>query len=448
MTTATRQAEAPAALRIAIPMRLEPLLYGAICLAVFAGFQGGRYYLANRLQELGIACALLLFAVGAWRALFRLSRSEWTRWVMAPVCLIGGIMVISATVFTLNFKGNLLYSVFSAREFLLAFMGPGIYLLCRCGLPQANVERCLWVTFVALMINYLFFYFTMDLRAAFFSRDHTISNLVTYDAWRGFRLKPPLFAIMIVLLGSLVLLRQAQGTLMRLGALLTIGLAAWIWSIVLFRSTLAAMLLSVLLYPLFLSSRKRVPVIVVLVPLGLIAAPIIASLALENFLGADGGSIRAKAFAQAFAHIPNHPILGAGEDSAYGDSYQDIVAPYFFPSDLGLIGVTYKYGVAGVALYLFMHGKIWLRSWRANIAQGEHAGRSNPLIWGFLIFFTAQTFNLALNPGLAYAQGITAGTLALALASLVLATYRADSRSKLQTAAHSETQGGSIALEP
>jgi hypothetical protein len=423
--TATPVAISPTA-RMAVPMRLEPIIYGVICLAVFAGFQGGRYYLANRLQELGIACALLLFAIGAWRALFRLSRGEWMRWVMAPICLIGGIMLISAAVFTLNFDGRLLYSVFSAREFLLAFMGPGIYLLCRCGLPRENVERCLWITFVALMINYLFFYFTMDLRAAFFSSDHTISNLVTYDAWRGFRLKPPLFAIMIALLGSLVLLRQAQGAVLYLGALLTIALAAWIWSIVLFRSTLATMLLSVLLYPLFLSSRNRVPVIVVLIPLALIAAPIVGSLALENFLGADGGSIRAKAFAQAFAHIPNHPILGAGEDSAYGDSYQDIVAPYFFPSDLGLVGVTYKYGFAGVMLYLFMHGKIWLRSWQANIALRERTGRCNPLIWGFLIFFTAQTFNLALNPGLAYAQGITAGSLALALASLVLVPSQDD----------------------
>ena len=37
-----------------------------------------------------------------------------------------------------------------------------------------------------------------------------------------------------------------------------------------------------------------------------------------------------------------------------------------------------------------------------------------------LIFITAQTFNLMLNPGLAYAQGITAGSLALSLASLHL----------------------------
>lgn len=416
MTTQPSQSDA----RLALPLRLEPLVYGAICLAVFAGFQGGRYYLANRLQELGIACALALFIMGAWRGLFRLRQAEWQRWVVTPIALIGGIMVISATVFSLNFEGRLLFSIFSAREFLLAFMGPGIYLLCRCGLSREAVERCLWFSFVALMINYLFFYFTMDLRAAFFSSDHTISNLVTYDAWRGFRLKPPLFAIMIALLGSLALLRETRGAGRRLGALAIITLATWIWSIVLFRSTLATMVLSIFLYPVFLASRNRVPLVVVLIPLGLIAAPIVGSLALDNFLGADGGSIRAKAFAQAFAHIPNHPILGAGEDSAYGESYQDIVAPYFFPSDLGLVGVTYKYGIAGVALYLFMHGKIWVRLWQANIAVREHEGRGNPLIWGFLIFFTAQTFNLALNPGLAYAQGITAGSLALALASLTL----------------------------
>lgn len=410
--------------RHTLSLRLEPWLYVALCLAVFAGFQGGRYYLANRLQELGIACALLLFAVGAWRALFRLDQREWLRWTGLPVLLIGGIMGISALVFTLNYEGRFFYSVFSAREFLLAFLGPGIYLLCRCGLPREAVRRCLWISFVALMLNYLFFYFTMDLRAAFFSSDHTVSNLVTYDEWRGFRLKPPLFAIMVALLSSLALLRSASSAWVRGGALLTIGLAAWIWSIVLFRSTLATMLLSVLLYPLFLSHRNRVSLIVVLVPLGLIAAPIVASLAVENFLGADGGSIRAKAFAQAFAHMPRHPLFGAGEDSAYGDSYQDIVAPYFFPSDLGLVGVTYKYGIAGVLLYLFMHGRIWLRLWQANIAVRETTGAGSPLLWGFLVFMTAQTFNLALNPGLAYAQGITAGTLAMALACLAITDTR------------------------
>jgi hypothetical protein len=405
---------APGALRIS----LNPLLLGALFLALFAGCQGGRYYMANRLQELGIAAALLLFLVGCWQAMFSLNRREWVNWVLSPLLLIGGIMGISSLMFILNYSGNFLFSVFSAREFLLAFIGPGLYLLCRCGLPLQQVERTVWLALFALMLNYLFFYFTMDLRAAFFSSDHTVSNLVTYDAWRGFRLKPPLFAIMVALLGAFMLLLQQRGRIIKLAALASISLAAYIWSIVLFRSTLATMLLSVMLYPILLSNRNRIKLALVITPLALIALPLTASMAIAHFMDADGGSIRAKAFVKAAEHILTHPLLGAGEDSAYGQSYQDIVAKYFFPSDLGLVGVTYKYGVIGVTLYLFMHGKVWIRLWSANIACRARDGRVNPLLWGFFLFMTAQTFNLALNPGLAYAQGITLGSLALALASL------------------------------
>ncbi|MFK8040889.1 hypothetical protein [Congregibacter sp.] len=399
-------------------LSLNPVIYAAIFMATFAGCQGGRYYMSNRLQELGIACALLLFVMGVWQGLFRLQHIEWKRWVLSPIMLLGGIMGISSVVFVLNYSGSVLYSVFSAREFLLAFAGPGIYLLVRCGLPLPQVERTIWFALFALMVNYLIFYFTMDLRAAFFSSDHTVSNLVTYDAWRGFRLKPPLFAIMVALLGSLALIFQSRGGAIKTAAVASVALAVFIWSIVLFRSTLATMILSVMLYPILISHRNRLKLIVVMAPLAILVVPVIGSMAVENFMQADGGSIRAKAFLKAIEHIAMHPILGAGEDSAYGLSYQDIVAKYFFPSDLGLIGVTYKYGIVGVILYLTMHGKIWLRLWAANMDCRDTDGRINPLLWGMLIFMTAQTFNLALNPGLAYAQGITLGSLALSLASL------------------------------
>lgn len=402
----------------ALRVRLFPVMQGLIFLALFAGCQGGRYYLANRLQELGIASALVLFGLGAWQAFFVLSTAEWKRWVMMPCILIFGIMLTSSVVFTANYNGNVLYSFFSAREFMLAFVGPAIYLLVRNGLPIASVERVIWAVLIALMINYLFFYSTMDLRAAFFSSDHTISNLVTYDEWRGFRLKPPLFAVMAALSAAIMLVLQAKGLKPVVGALIALGLAVFIWSIVMFRSTLATLLLSMIIYPLFLCARNRLHLVIVCVPLGLIALPIVSHFALGAFLGADGGSIRAKAFSLAFEHIPQHFLLGAGEDSAYGDSYQDLVAKYFFPSDLGLVGTFYKYGLIGTILYLTMHVKIWRRLWQANIAYRSNYGRHNPLLWGFLIFMTAQSFNLALNPGLAYAQGITLGALALALASL------------------------------
>ena len=411
--------------RPVLALGLRPIVMALVFMALFAGCQGGRYYLANRLQELGIASALALFALGLWQGMFRLSRDEWLCWVRRPVLLIFGIMLVSSVVFTLNYEGNVLYSFFSAREFMLAFAGPGIYLLCRCGFPLASVERVVWAALVALMVNYLFFYFTMDLRAAFFSPDHTVSNLVTYDEWRGFRLKPPLFAIMVGLLGALMLLMQSRRPLTATAALLVVGLAAFIWSIVMFRSTLATMILSMLLYPVFLARRNRLHLIVVMIPLAMVLIPVVAQLALNHFLQADGGNIRAKAFMLAFEHIPRHFLLGAGEDSAYGDSYQDLVAFYFYPSDLGLVGTFYKYGLVGTCLYLFMHGKIWRALWRANLVHTETCGRHNALLWGLLIFFTAQTFNLALNPGLAYAQGITLGSFALALAHLNLVSGKA-----------------------
>lgn len=390
-----------------------------VFIAVFAGFQGGRYYFANRLQELGIAASLCLFCAGSWRAAFHIDYAEWRRWFFRPILLIGGIMGVSALVFVLNYSGKLLNSFFSAREFMLAFLGPGIYLLCRCGLPVASVKRVIWAALIALMLNYLFFYNTMDLREAFFSADHTVSNLVTYDEWRGFRLKPPLFALMIALVGGLLMMLQARKFSHVLLALLTISLGSYIWSIVLFRATLATMLMSIALYPLFMRTAGQAKLALVMLPLVLIALPAASGLAIDHFLNADGGEVRAKAFAKALEHIPRHPIFGAGEDSAYGDSYQKIVAPYFYPSDLGMVGTTYKYGFVGLALYLFMHGKIWVSLWRANRATRAQAGRLDPLLWGLLIFMSAQTFNLMLNPGLAYAQGITVGTLAMGLSGLV-----------------------------
>jgi hypothetical protein len=403
-----------------LALNLRWIILGLVFLALFAGFQGGRYYLANRLQELGIASALALFMLGTWRGLFLLPVSEWRRWVLGPMLLVGGIMLVSASVFSLQYDGRFLYSFFSAREFLLAFLGPGLYLLCRTGLPVDDVRKVVWFTVFALMVNYLWFYMTMDLSAAFFSTDHTVSNLVTYDQWRGFRLKPPLFAIMVGLLGALMMVLQARGFRYFVFALVVLALAGYIWSIVQFRATLATILLALLVYPIFLRRVSRLKMLLVLSPLMIISLPVAADHALQTFLLAEGGGIRARAFMAAFNYLESHWLFGAGEDSAYGDSYQDIVAPYFFPSDIGLVGTAFKYGIIGLILYLWMHGKIGFALWRANISFRDRMGFHDPLLWALLLFMTAQTFNLVLNPGLAYAQGITLGTLALALARLEL----------------------------
>jgi len=140
----------------------------------------------------------------------------------------------------------------------------------------------------------------------------------------------------------------------------------------------------------------------------------------DVFLGSDGGGLRKKSFEMAFEHIPRHFLLGAGEDNAYGATYQDIVGPYFYPDDIGLIGTLYKYGAVGAFLYLYMHFKIWSRLWAANIRYNQTHGQINPQLWAIFIWLTAMALNLVLNPGLAYAQGITLASIGFALASLHL----------------------------
>jgi hypothetical protein len=402
------------------PLNLQSVICVFIFLAIFAGCQGGRYYMANRLQELGIFSALALMVLGTWRGFFQLDMATLKAWVFKPMYLVFGTMIISSLAFYANYGGNALYSFFSAREFMLAFMGPGVYLLCRTGLPIAVFERTVSFALIALMLNYLVFYFTLDLKSLFFSTDHTLSNLVTYDDWRGFRLKPPLFAIMVGLMAALIGVGQSRSILSWVVSLSVISIAVYIWSIVMFRSTLATMALAMCLYPVVFASRNRIPLVVVLSPLIILGLPVGFELMLDVFLGSDGGSLRKKAFELAFEQIPGHFFFGAGEDNAYGISYQDIVAPYFYPDDIGLVGTLYKYGAVGAFLYLYMHFKIWSRLWAANIQFTRNHGHLNPLLWGIFMWLTAMAFNLVLNPGLAYAQGITLASIGFALASLHL----------------------------
>jgi hypothetical protein len=413
----TVDGSAPAGYR---PLDIQPLICVLLFLAIFAGCGGGRYYMANRLQELGIFSALALMVLGTWRSLFQLDMDAWKAWVFKPLFLVFGIMGISSLAFYTNYGGNPLYSFFSAREFMLAFMGPGIYLLCKTGFPLNVVDKTVRFALIALMVNYLFFYFTLDLKSLFFSTDHTLSNLVTYDDWRGFRLKPPLFAIMVGLMAAVIGVGQSRRLLSLTISLSIMGIAIYIWSIVMFRSTLATMILAMCLYPVVFASKNRIPLVIVLSPLIILCLPVGFELMLDVFLGSDGGSLRKKAFLLAFEQIPGHFLFGAGEDNAYGATYQDIVAPYFYPDDIGFIGTMYKYGIVGAFLYLYMHFKIWSRLWAANIRFNQVHGYLNPQLWAIFMWLTAMAFNLVLNPGLAYAQGITIASIGFALASLHL----------------------------
>jgi O-antigen ligase len=181
---------------------------------------------------------------------------------------------------------------------------------------------------------------------------------------------------------------------------------------------LATMVIALIIYPLFFHRPKNIQLLIVLTPLALIIAPMLASIIYDNFINANGGSIRISAFNTALRHLPDIFMVGAGEDSAYGSSYQMLFGANFYPSDLGLIGLTFKYGLIGLILYLYLHSLVIVELCKAHWKNAADNSNEASLIWAFLIFFLALTFSLLINAGLANVQGITLGSCALALAKV------------------------------
>ena len=170
---------------------LSSLVLVALSFAIFAGLGGGKFFMHNRIQELGIAVILGLFLLAFYLSAFRLSSGQWFLWVSTCLSFVVFIMVFWSMIFSFKANQSFLPSLLASREFLLLLIAPAIYLLYRSGLQLDKIGYALVAGLVLAAFSYLFFYFTLDLKAAYFSDDQFTHHLVTFDEERGFRLKPP-----------------------------------------------------------------------------------------------------------------------------------------------------------------------------------------------------------------------------------------------------------------
>ena len=63
-------------------------------LIFYVGFQAGRYYLENRIQELGFVVVLTLFSFGAIKLAMQRADVKWSIWFWITPLLISYPMVI------------------------------------------------------------------------------------------------------------------------------------------------------------------------------------------------------------------------------------------------------------------------------------------------------------------------------------------------------------------
>ncbi|MCF8004777.1 MAG: hypothetical protein K9L32_11370 [Chromatiaceae bacterium] len=385
-----------------------------VILIFFAGYQGGKYFLNNRFQELGLALTFALFFYGALYTALTDRSIRWNWWFWSAPVLVGYIMLSSSLTFALNAGVGILPSLFASREFLIIFLAPTLYFLYRLGLPLAQLEKLFVISLIIIILNYILSYHSVDLEAAYFSTGY-MSYLVTYDEWRGYRLKPPTFALIILTCFALMRLVQYTRVMEKLGWLLVLGLVGYVWSLILARSQMATVALAIMIYPLFLSRANRMNLLILVLPVGLILLIGLSGFLIDSFMHAEGAEVRAKSYILAWKTTMEMPVFGYGQSSGYSKTYQDIFGPKFFPTDLGIIGTAFKWGFIGVGLYLFFNFFVLSRLMKVNWAYRKRYGTHNPVIWSLLMMMTALSLNLILNPGLAYMQGLTTASFAIAL---------------------------------
>ena len=385
----------------------------------FGAFQGGIYTPKFRLQELSLLTLLLLFAYTVCHSSFDRRSLKWEWWTFVPLIFALSVMVVYALVFSMNTGQAMVPSVLALRYFLIILIAPVIYFLHKLGYEIKTLEKTLLISFFILLLNYLFNYFTMDLEAAYFSPNHSYASLVTFDEWRGYRLKAPFYVILLLVLFVGMSLFQANPWHRRLGYLCIFSVCIYILLIVMSRAAILTLLLSIVAYPFMFKHPNRISLNLFIFPLALIfingflvaAIPIFV----EHIANDWSFKVRMKSYQIALEVLFDYPLFGFGQSSYYTQSYQQIFGEKFYPSDLGIIGAAFKHGFIGIIVYLFFKFYILFRLIRVNWAYQLYYGRHNPLLWSLLILIFSLLVNILLQAAFIFAAGLTLASITIGL---------------------------------
>jgi hypothetical protein len=405
-----------------IRISFSALISVAIFLIFYTGLQGGRYFLANRIQELGLLLAMMLFFYAAIVASLHVRDKDlrWNWWFFTTIFLIAYTFVLPGYVFSVNADVAMLPSVLASRGYLIIFFGPALYFLYRLGYSPERMERIFIIALVFLAFNYMFHYFRLDLRATYFSADHTVASLVTHDDWRGYRLKPSSLALFALSILSPFMLIASKQSVKKLFWFVIILILAYIWFLVKARSMAATLILSSLMYPFFFAGKKRLALFFFSLPVMIGAISVILMVVIEtvaNTARGGGDAVRATSYKLALESLSENPLLGFGQQSFYTLTEQDLIWVYFSSDDIGILGVAFKYGLIGTFVFLFFNFFILQRLIRTIWLYKSVYGQINPVMFSILIVFLALFINLALNPALARIDGMTLGGFAIGLTS-------------------------------
>ena len=354
---------------------------------------------------------LLLLALVA-----RLPAVDWFRLVLAPGLLLGAMAVVAALVFVINIgpREGIVPSLLAQRFYLFYFLGPLVYVAWRLGLPLADIERLFVASLYVAVLAFVAAYLLLPIEGYATSGDPALRQLVLVDDWRGVRVRGPMFAMAFLFVYHIHGLARSPGLLSTSFAVLGLLALALLFLLNVPRAVIASILLAALVYALLLSSRQRMRIGLLLAPLAIVLGVLSLSLVwdgLGRLYDTDlSFSIRVRTVSVALEAIAKSPWFGFGQASNYSVSYRQLFGPHFYPSDIGFLGVWFRYGLFGVVLYLAWG--LWLLFALLALGHGAAGTRGQSLLFALTYTVIVMLTASALIPVFTVRDGIPIGAFA------------------------------------
>jgi hypothetical protein len=382
-------------------------------LIFYVGFQGGRYYLENRIQELGFVIVLTLFAYGAIKLAMQRADVKWSIWFWTTPLILSYPMIISSVTYYLHTGSNVFYSFFAAREFLIIYLAPTIFFMYKLGYPIERLEKIFVISLTIIIINYLFFYSILDLAAMGRGSNLYISQQVTWDAWRGYRLKSPTTGIFIGTSYCLIMITQKMEYIRKGGVIILFSMLLFCWYILLQRTQIATIIVSFLVFSIMFSRPSRINLLIFSLPVVVLTILLFSGKFVNIFFEED--VTRKMTAIICLQSISENPLLGYGTASWKGISYTDIFGKQFYPSDIGLLGVGFKHGIIGVGIYLYILVLLMYRCVTTNWYYVFYKKKKNPLLMSLVIWLIGVTIKTILVPAFMAMKGLIIASFIIGL---------------------------------
>ena len=347
-----------------VRMRLrKPLLAQVLLLVSFLGAMGFLGYLPigtveAGTVEAGIVCIVVLYA---WLAFSINVDSRWVIYVFLPAYGLIFFILFYAFIYSIRVDAPLLPSVLAQRYYVFFLLAPVTYILLRCGWTLIDFQRVFVLAMLFALMSRVIADLTLSPTFLSTARQFLVFKQDTAYEQSYWLRRVDASCIFSILYFGRALFRSTN--LASFGLSLTVTLLATTLLIVNTpRSLIASTVIAIVLYSVFLSRRERAGLLVVLLPLYILITALLAPQLGNTFAKGFGEGlsyeVRVESAHIAWEYFLKYPLFGLGQESNASISYQQLFGEHFYPSDVGLLGVAFQWGLLGLLLY--MSFSVWL----------------------------------------------------------------------------------------